>query len=53
MSCQHCAGRIKKALDAANISGYEITLSTKEVQIDEAEAVKLLTVLESAGYPAE
>ena len=52
MSCGHCVGRIKKALDAAGISGYEIDLDSKEVRVDTDAPEKITAVLDDAGYPA-
>ena len=52
MSCQHCVGRIGKALDAAGISGYEIALDSKEVRIETDTPEKVAAVLDDAGYPA-
>ncbi len=52
MSCRHCAGRIKKALDAAGIAGYEIDLESKEVRVDTDTPEKIAAVLDDAGYPA-
>ena len=51
MSCQHCVGRIKKALDAAGIQGYEIVLDSKELRVKEPDAEKSVAVLTAAGYP--
>lgn len=52
MSCQHCAGRIKKALDAAGISGYEVALESKEVRVETDAPEKIAALLDDAGYPA-
>ena len=52
MSCQHCAGRIKKALDEAGIGGYEILLEPKEVRVDTNAPEKVAEILKVAGYPA-
>ena len=52
MSCQHCAGRIKKALDAAGISDYEVVVESKEVHVETNAPEKICAVLDDAGYPA-
>ncbi|NLL37693.1 MAG: heavy-metal-associated domain-containing protein [Fretibacterium sp.] len=52
MSCQHCVGRIKKALDEAGLSGYEILPDSREVLLEESSAKKAADALASAGYPS-
>lgn len=52
MSCQHCVGRIKKALDAAGIAGYDVDLASKEVRVETDAPEKIAAVLDDAGYPA-
>ena len=49
MACQHCVGRIEKALDAAGVTGYEVVLEGKEVRVEESQAAAALS---DAGYPA-
>lgn len=51
MACQHCVGRIKKALDAAGVTDYEVFLEGKEVRIEESQAAAAAAVLSDAGYP--
>ena len=52
MACQHCVGRIKKALDAAGVTGYEVVLESKEVRVEESQAAAAAAALSEAGYPA-
>lgn len=52
MACQHCVGRIKKALDAAGVTGYEVVLESKEVRVEESQAAATAVALSDAGYPA-
>lgn len=52
MACQHCVGRIKKALDAAGVTGYEVVLESKEVRVEESQAAAAAVALSEAGYPA-
>nr|WP_315101241.1 heavy metal-associated domain-containing protein [uncultured Fretibacterium sp.] len=52
MACQHCVGRIKKALDAAGVTGYEVVLESKEVRVEESQAAAATVALSDAGYPA-
>lgn len=52
MACQHCVGRIKKALDAAGVTDYEVLLETKEVCVPAAQADTASSALSEAGYPA-
>ena len=52
MACQHCVGRIKKALDAAGVTGYEVVLESKEVRVEESQATAAAAALSDAGYPA-
>ena len=51
MACQHCVGRIKKALDAAGVTDYEVVLEAKEVRVEEAQAATATAALAEAGYP--
>ena len=52
MACQHCVGRIKKALDTAGVTGYEVVLESKEVRVEESQATAAAAALSDAGYPA-
>jgi len=52
MACQHCVGRIEKALDAAGVTGYEVVLESKEVRVEESQAAAVAAALLDAGYPA-
>ena len=52
MACQHCVGRIKKALDAAGVTDYEVVLEGKEVRVEESQAAAAVAALSDAGYPA-
>lgn len=52
MACQHCVGRIKKALDSAGVTDYEVVLERKEVLVGEAQAAAAASALSDAGYPA-
>ena len=52
MACQHCVGRIKKALDAAGVTGYEVVLESKEVRVEQSQAAAAAAALSEAGYPA-
>lgn len=52
MACQHCVGRIEKALDAAGVTGYEVVLEGKEVRVEESQAAAAAAALSDAGYPA-
>lgn len=52
MSCQHCVGRIKKALDAAGIVGYDVALASKEVSVETDAPEKIVALMDEAGYPA-
>ena len=38
MACQHCVGRIKKALNTTGVTGYEVVLESKEVRVEESQA---------------
>ena len=51
MACQHCVGRIKKALDAAGVTDYEVVLEAKEVRVEESQAPAAAAALSEAGYP--
>ncbi len=51
MACQHCVGRIKKALDAAGVTDYEVVLETREVRVEESQAAAAVSALSDAGYP--
>ena len=45
MACQHYIGRIKKALDAAGVTGYEVVLESKEVRVEESQAAAAAAAL--------
>ncbi|WP_158612186.1 heavy-metal-associated domain-containing protein [Fretibacterium sp. OH1220_COT-178] len=51
MACQHCVGRIEKALKAAGVTDYEIVLEAKEVRVAESQAALAASALSEAGYP--
>ena len=51
MACQHCVGRIKKALDAAGVTDNEVVLERKEVLVGEAQVAAAAAALSDAGYP--
>ena len=52
MACQHCVGRIEKALDVAGVTGYEVVLESREVRVEESQAATAAAALSDAGYPA-
>ncbi len=56
MSCEHCAGRVQKALDAApGVAGASVDLAagTASVRLaGDAESAGLIAAVEQAGYKA-
>lgn len=52
MSCQHCVGRITKALNEAGYKNFKVILESKTVEIETDQINKVLEVLEIAGYPS-
>lgn len=53
MSCEHCEKRIREAVSNAGDRVKSLDLKSKEVVVDiEAEADKLLSIIDEAGYDA-
>ena len=53
MSCEHCEKRIREAESNAGGRVKSLDLKSKEVVVDiEAEADKLLSIIDEAGYDA-
>ena len=48
MACQHCVGRIKKALDAAGVTGYEVVLENKKIRVEKSQAAAAAAALSDA-----
>ena len=56
MMCMHCAGRVKKALEAVpGVTGAQVDLEKKQATVTLNDAVSdqaLLVAVTAAGYPA-
>ena len=56
VSCQHCAGTIKKALSQfSEVEEVQVDVDSKKVQVklkDDIEIGKILSALSDAGYPS-
>ncbi len=52
ISCNHCKMRISKALEAAGVKEFEVSVEAKKVTAEAAEAASLQAVIEDAGYDA-
>lgn len=56
MSCGHCAGRVKKELEAVcGVKSAEVSASDKKAVVElahEVDAEKLIAAVEEAGYTA-
>lgn len=56
MMCMHCAGRVKKALEAVpGVTGAQVDLDRKQATVTLNDAVSdqaLLDAVTAAGYPA-
>lgn len=50
MSCQHCVGRISRALEEAGVSDYRVLLEDKMVEVETENLEKVLASLDEAGY---
>lgn len=55
MSCMHCVGAVKKALEAvAGVDAVEVTLEPGQAVVTgQASAEELVSVIKAAGYEAE
>ena len=52
MHCINCVNRIKKALDAENITA-DVDLGAKTVSVKEADPQKTIEILDDLGFDAE
>ncbi len=52
ISCNHCKMRISKALEAAGVKEFDVSVESKKVTAEAAEAASVQAVLEDAGYGA-
>lgn len=53
MSCQHCAARVKRALDAIEgVAKSDVAIGSATVLFDESKAKKedIIAAVEKAGY---
>ena len=52
ISCNHCKMRITKALEAAGVKEFEVSVESKKVIAEAPDAVAVQAVIEDAGYDA-
>ena len=52
ISCNHCKMRISKALEAAGVKEFEVSVETKTVTAEAQEAEAVRMIIEDAGYDA-
>ena len=52
ISCNHCKMRITKALEAAGVKEFEISVELKKVTAETQDAAAVQAVIEDAGYDA-
>ena len=52
MSCDHCKMRISKALEAAGVKEFEVSVEDKRVTAEGADASYIQAVIEDSGYDA-
>ncbi|HRV97098.1 MAG TPA: heavy-metal-associated domain-containing protein [Aminobacteriaceae bacterium] len=52
ISCNHCKMRISKALEAAGVKEFEVSVESKKVTAEAQDAAKVQAVIEDAGYDA-
>ncbi|HOO88565.1 MAG TPA: heavy-metal-associated domain-containing protein [Synergistales bacterium] len=52
ISCNHCKMRISKALEAAGMKEFEVSVESKKVTAEAQDAAKVQAVIEDAGYDA-
>ena len=57
MSCEHCVGRVQKALDAApGVIAARVDLDSGTAEINygaETDSARLAEIISGAGYPAQ
>ncbi|MDI9388518.1 MAG: cation transporter [Synergistota bacterium] len=52
ISCNHCKMRISKALEAAGVKEFEVSVEEKRVTAEAEDAASVKAVIEDAGYDA-
>ncbi len=52
ISCNHCKMRITKALEAAGVKEFEVSVELKKVTAEAQDAAAVQAVIEDAGYDA-
>ena len=52
ISCNHCKMRITKALEAAGVKEFEVSVELKKVTAEAQDAAAVRAVIEDAGYDA-
>lgn len=52
ISCNHCKMRISKALEAAGVKEFDVSVESKKVTAEAQDAAKVQAVIEDAGYDA-
>lgn len=52
ISCNHCKMRITKALEAAGIQEFDVSVELKKVTAEAQDAASVHAVIEDAGYDA-
>ncbi len=52
ISCNHCKMRISKALEAAGVKEFEVSVEEKRVTAEAEDAASVQSVIEDAGYDA-
>ncbi len=52
ISCNHCKMRISKALEAAGVTEFDVSVETKQVTAEATDASAVQAVIEDAGYDA-
>ena len=52
ISCNHCKMRISKALEAAGVKEFEVSVESKKVTAEAQDAAVVQAAIEDAGYDA-
>ena len=52
ISCNHCKMRISKALEAAGVKEFEVSVEEKRAPAEAEDAASVKAVIEDAGYDA-
>ena len=52
ISCNHCKMRISKALEAAGVKEFDVSVEEKRVTAEAQDAAAVQAIIEDAGYDA-